>query len=207
MAGSHARVLAAVAHFQRARRELPPARRPTLSLNVIVTGDNAPELPVLVRWAREVGIDAVGLQPLVDVSSYQPYAALVDATQARAVHMPPAALLHGNNGDGAVMADTLDELVVLKRAGYPILNTERQLRAIGYYFAGDPRLQKRGCFVGLNNFLIDPYGGVRLCYTMQVVGDVRQEAPRAIWEGARAAAVRRQVRACRAGCRILNCNV
>jgi MoaA/NifB/PqqE/SkfB family radical SAM enzyme len=207
MAGSHARILAAVDHFQRARAAQPAARRPTLSLNVIIAGDNAGELPALVRWAQEVGIDAVGLQPLVDVTNYQPYAGLADATQARAVPLPPPGLLFGDNGDDAALLRCLEELIALKRAGYPILNTERQLREIGFYFSGDVRLQQRGCFVGLNNFLIDPYGGVRLCYTMQVVGDVRDEAPRAIWEGARAAAVRRQVRACAAGCRILNCNV
>lgn len=203
--GSHARVLAAADHFNRVRQQASRTPAPTLSLNVIVAGYNARELPDLVRWAQDAGIDAVGLQPLADVTSYQPYAALEPDDQFRQVPIPVSHTLY-QDGDGQGMEQALDELIALKEQGYPILNPVRQLDLMRLYFRSDPRLAQTRCYVGLNNFLIDPYGSVRLCYTMQPVGDIRTERPQAIWEGERAAAVRQQVRACEAGCRLLNCN-
>ena len=203
MPGSHARIMAAVAHFNEARRRAP--HRPTLSLNVIVAGYNAAELPDLVRWARDAGIDAVGLQPLADVTSYQPYATLGPDEQFRSVPIPVTHELY-DNGHGGAVEQALDELIALKQEGFPILNPVSQLQLMHFYFRNDPRLAERRCYVGLNNFLIDPYGAVRLCYTMQPVGDILRQAPRAIWEGERAQAVRRQIRSCEAGCRLLNCN-
>lgn len=205
MPGSHARIMAAVEHFKRARREAQRDPPPTLSLNVILAGYNAGELPDLVRWAEETGIDAVGLQPLADVAAYQPYAALDEDEMLRTVPLPVEHELY-QNGGGREVQKTLDELVRLKKQGYPIFNSVRQLQLMRYYFEGDPRLTRKRCTVGLNNFLIDPYGAVRLCYTMQPVGHIRNEPPQEIWHGRRAMEVRRQIRSCEAGCRLLNCN-
>jgi MoaA/NifB/PqqE/SkfB family radical SAM enzyme len=202
MPGSHARIVAAVDHFNRARG----ARRlPTLSLNVIVAGYNARELPDLVRWAREAPVDAVGLQPLVDIANYQPYG---DRRRAPAQPelAPPRDSPLWAAPDGELPA-ALDELIALKRAGYPILNTVPHLDLVRTYFTGQGTATARSrCYVGLNSFLIDPYGGVRLCYTLPAVGNILDESPGALWAGARARAVRRQVRACALGCRLLNCN-
>jgi MoaA/NifB/PqqE/SkfB family radical SAM enzyme len=202
--GSHARVLTAIEHFNRARSAPAVDGRlqpPTLSLNVIVAGYNARELPDLVRWAREVGVDAMGLQPLVDASNYQPYSQRFrDFSADWTAH---SALWSANPGTVGVV---LDELTSMKGAGYPILNSARQLTLMKAYFA-NPTIRPAGrCYVGLNSFLIDPYGAVRLCYAMDAVGDIRLQAPRDIWGCEAAARVRVQIRACGMGCRLLNCN-
>ncbi len=211
--GSHARIVAAIEHFQQAQQKLPASfklagsytngrrRPPTLSLNVILAGYNAHELPGLVRWARERGIDAVGLQPLVDAANYQPY------SRRLRTYTPDwtlqSALWFSEPG---VMTAALDELIALKAADYPILNSARQLALMRGYFADPNARPATRCYVGLNSFLIDPYGGVRLCYAMDAVGDIRHRDPRVIWRGEAAAHVRAAIRACRMRCRLLNCN-
>ncbi|MCZ7545227.1 MAG: radical SAM protein [Anaerolineae bacterium] len=199
VAGSYARLMAGIEAFNRARGGRQPA--PTLSLNGILSGHNAGEIPDLVRWARTAGVDAVAVQPLVDVANYQPY-----SQPARTF----TAGWEGDNplwgGEAGQFARVLDTLIDLRRAGYPVLNTPRQLELMKGYFDAPGAPPAGRCHVGVNNFLIDPYGGVRLCYTMDVVGDIRADAPAAIWWSAAAARVRAGIRSCRMGCWLLNCN-
>jgi MoaA/NifB/PqqE/SkfB family radical SAM enzyme len=110
------------------------------------------------------------------------------------------------NGDGAVLAAALDELAALKQAGYPILNSTRQLRLMQAHFRQPTAVPATNCHVGVNTFLIDPYGKVRLCYTMDAVGDIKAQPPDVIWHSPEAVQVRRQIRGCGQSCRLLNCN-
>lgn len=199
MKGSHARIVAAIEHYQAARRWYDCEG--TLSFNVIVAGFNAGELPDLVRWADKVAIDAVAFQPLIHVSSYQPHSQPFRDYQPDWTAVDPLW-----QADGAVLEAALDELIALKQAGYPILNSPRQLALMKGYFQDPNTAPPTNCHVGVNTFLIDPYGKVRLCYTMAVVGDIKQQSPEAIWHSAAAAKVRGQIRGCRMSCRLLNCN-
>ncbi len=199
MEGSHARIVAAIDHYQAARRQCDHAG--TLSFNVIMAGFNASELPDLVRWADKVGIDAVAFQPLVHVSSYQPHSQPFRSYQPDWTAVDPLW-----QADGAMQEAASDELIALKQAGSPILNSPRQLALMKSYFQDPNTAPPTNCHVGVNTFLIDPYGKVRLCYTMAVVGDIKQQPPQAIWHSAAAAQVREQIRGCGMGCRLLNCN-
>ncbi|HET7088030.1 MAG TPA: radical SAM protein [Anaerolineae bacterium] len=202
MPGSHARIVAGIGHMQRARAEgRGRGTHTTISLNTIVCGAMAAELPELVRWAREVGLDAVGLQPLVDVSSYQPY-------HAPQVTYRPDWTANNDlwNGDRQQIDAAIEQLIALKQQGYPILGTVRQLHLMGAYLHDPTKVPPTRCYVGINNFLIDPYGGVRLCYTMDPIGNIRTERPEVIWSSTMAARVRGDIRACQLGCRLLNCN-
>lgn len=199
MQGSHARIVAAVKQYQATRRRHDAEG--TLSLNVIVAGFNAKELPDLVRWADKVRIDAVAFQPLVHVSSYQPHSQPFRNYQPDWTAVDPLW-----QAEGAALDAALDELITLKQAGYPILNSPRQLALMKGYFQDPNTAPATNCHVGVNTFLIDPYGKVRLCYTMPVVGDIKQQPPQAIWHSAAAVQVRGQIRGCGMGCRLLNCN-
>jgi MoaA/NifB/PqqE/SkfB family radical SAM enzyme len=197
--GSHTRIVAAVDYYQAAcRRRGHPG---TLSFNVIVAGFNAAELPDLVRWAAQTGIDAVALQPLVHVSSYQPYSQPFQDYRPDWTADDPLW-----NGDGAALEMALTDLIALKQAGYPILNSVRQLALMQVHFRQPTAVPATNCHVGVNTFLIDPYGKVRLCYTMDAVGDIKETAPEAIWHSPAAAKVRARIRGCGLGCRLLNCN-
>jgi len=207
--GSHARVVAAVDHFNRGRRGRMSLI--SLSLNVIVADFNAAELPELVRWAQQVGIDAVGFQPVMDISNYQPYSAIraekLDWPDARSQPGHPAKASGPMTFGTTAMAPVLEELIALKTAGYPILNSATQLRMVQRYFAQDGRLPAGRCRVGINNFLIDPHGEVRLCYLQPPIGELCCSSPREIWLNDRAAAARRAIGRCRRECRLLNCNL
>jgi len=199
MPGSHARVVAGIGHVQQARAKADA--RMTVSLNTIICGATATELPNLVRWARQVGLDAVGLQPLADVSLYQPY------RSPQVAYRPDwTATSELWSGDRQQIDAVLDQLVSLKQQGYPILGTARQLRLIGAYLRDPASVPPTRCYVGVDNLLLDPYGEVRLCYSMEPIGNIRTQRPAALWSCAAAARVRAKIRTCQMGCRLLNCN-
>ena len=199
MPGSHARLVAGIALAQEARAA---AGQPmTVCLNTIVAPATAAGLPALVRWARAQDIDAVGLQPLVDVALYQPFTAAL--APAGSVGPDDQSLWAG---DPRAVADAVTELIALKAAGFPILATEQQLHLIGAHLLDPQGTPATPCYVGVNDLLVDPYGGVRLCYAMERIGDIRANAPAPIWHSPAAVRVRAQVRACHRACRLLNCN-
>ena len=62
------------------------------------------------------------------------------------------------------------------------------------------------CQIGHYNFLIDPYGSVRVCFTFEPIGSMITTLPQNIWNGAAAERIRCQIVKCNKSCKLLNCN-
>ena len=62
------------------------------------------------------------------------------------------------------------------------------------------------CQIGHYNFLIDPYGSVRVCFTFEPIGSLITSLPQNIWNSAGAERIRRQIVQCDKSCKLLNCN-
>ena len=101
-----------------------------------------------------------------------------------------------------------DRLIAMKEQGYPILNSEGHLKEIAKYLKDptNPELLEKVCQTGVKNFNIDPFGNVRLCSIMEIVGNITKDSPAEIWRSANAAHQRETVRTCDKGCRLLFCN-
>ncbi len=212
VSGSHARVVAGIGHVQRARADA--AARVTISLSTIIAGATATGLPDLVRWASQTGLDAVGVQPLMDVSLYRPYGERAQDSTARELHEPGCAEFYRSDrvaldelwsGDPQQIATAIEELIALKKRGYPVLNTVQQLRLIGAYLRDPASASTVHCHAGVDDLLIDPYGDVRLCYRMEPIGNILAEPPAALWSSDAAGRARAKISACRMGCALLNC--
>ncbi len=104
--------------------------------------------------------------------------------------------------------EVIDRLIAMKEQGYPILNSEGHLKEIAKYLKDptDPELLEKVCQTGVKNFNIDPFGNVRLCSIMEIVGNITKDPPAEIWRSANAAHQRETVRTCDKGCRLLFCN-
>lgn len=62
------------------------------------------------------------------------------------------------------------------------------------------------CQIGHYNFLIDPYGSVRVCFSFEPIGSLITTLPQNIWNSAGAERIRRQIVKCDKSCKLLNCN-
>jgi radical SAM protein with 4Fe4S-binding SPASM domain len=112
------------------------------------------------------------------------------------------------NKEGIQIDKVFDRLMIMKEQGYPILNSEGHLKEIAKYLKDptNPELLDKICQTGVKNFNIDPFGNVRLCSIMEIVGNITKDSPAKIWRSANAAHQRQMVRTCDKGCRLLFCN-
>ena len=62
------------------------------------------------------------------------------------------------------------------------------------------------CRVGYRNFAIDPYGNVRICFSLETIGSLREDLPQNIWNSERADKLREKIMNCNKSCKLLNCN-
>lgn len=102
--------------------------------------------------------------------------------------------------------DAVDLMIELKKQGYPVYNGFPQLAAFKVLMTNPDQIQEIQCNVGNNNFSIDPYGNVRICFCMEPIGSLKEHTPQELWYGEKAEEVREKIKNCTKKCRLLNCN-
>lgn len=68
------------------------------------------------------------------------------------------------------------------------------------------KCSEASCKTGDYNFLIDPYGNVRICFSFEPIGNLRTMLPENIWNSENAENMRKQIAVCNKSCKLLNCN-
>jgi MoaA/NifB/PqqE/SkfB family radical SAM enzyme len=157
-------------------------RSPTrLVVAAVIFRQNLAELGALVRRVRDLGWDTVKFQP-VEQTYMEPEDPAWYRRSPLWVTDPEAA------------SRAIDELIGLKRQGWPIMNSVEHLEFIKRYFRSpdqtyskvrshDQQLESRHCRAAVSDFDIASNGDVRLCYRMDPIGNVRSADPQDIWEG------------------------
>ena len=141
-------------------------------------------LPEMVSWIQEIGATVIHFQP-VDRWTPETYDELW-------ISKPE---------DLEALGKVRNELLEMKRAGAPILNTEITLLAWEKHFReekADPEYMP--CRVGLRNYFIRPDGDVELCWFYPPVGNVKRNTAREIWYGEAARQRRRETVECESLC-------
>lgn len=186
--GLHDRCGAAIRYLRERSSSL------VLGIATVIMEDNVRDLPRLVEWAIDRGVDRVLFQPL------QPNFAAGRRGPGWHEHNPHWV------SDSRVLADVVDELLTMKRNGVSIWNSATQLNVFKEYFH-DPSHHARPdeCLVRYSTLNVDPRGNVNFCWTLSdSVGNVREQPIDQIWQSHRAAEVRGRMKHCRAPC-MLNC--
>lgn len=68
------------------------------------------------------------------------------------------------------------------------------------------KCSEASCRTGDYNFLIDPYGNVRICFSFEPIGNLRTMLPENIWNSEEAEKMRKKIAVCNKSCKLLNCN-
>ena len=81
--------------------------------------------------------------------------------------------------DASHVDNVFNRLLSMKEQGYPILNSSDHLKEIAKYLKDptNPEILEKVCKAGVKNFNIDPFGNVRLCSIMEIVGNLRNDLP------------------------------
>ncbi len=164
-----------------------------INLSMVVMPSNLSEIRPMAEFAKSQGI---GL-------CYQ----LLDNGEA---FMPPPDSILPTGGFASEITDkALDAINLmqeLKKQGYPIYNGDAQLEAFKTLVTNPTDISNLVCQVGYNNFSIDPYGYVRICFCFDTIGNLREEAPEKLWVNEKAFELRDKISKCSRNCKLLNCN-
>jgi MoaA/NifB/PqqE/SkfB family radical SAM enzyme len=101
-------------------------------------------------------------------------------------------------------SQVVDELIRMKKEGAPIINPFEQMKLFPIYYENQNRIKETPCTSGVSNFMIDPYGEVRQCYSFESIGNILEETPEKIWGSLKAKEIRGQIKKCDKTCRLLN---
>ncbi len=144
-------------------------------------------LPDIVRWAENIGATAI---------NFQPVSLWTKETQEELWIEPE---------DHAALGKIIEQLIEMKAAGSPIMNSDDVMRLFITHFEGSSAPESaRPCLVGLRNLWVGTSGDIKLCDDYPAVGNIKEQSARDIWYGDKAQAVRKETLACDRLC-LLTC--
>lgn len=101
------------------------------------------------------------------------------------------------------LCKAVDNLITLKRSGYPVSNTIKHLQFLKGYLE-NPSVHPKNvtCFAQMRYFNINSDGGVRVCE--HYVGNLLELSPKKIWVSHQAKELRKQKMKCKRPCMLKN---
>jgi len=172
-----------------------PARRCSIYIATILMGPNCDEIIDIVKLSHERKLaDGIIFQAL-DHSPGLPY----DKAWFDKNPLWPKGATRGR------LIDAIDNLIALKENGVKISNPAEQLRKLRGYFTNPTEDSLDYCASGENNFIINPWGQVFLCWKLPPVARFPED-PGKLWDSAAAERRRKDISSCLRTCRLLNCN-
>jgi MoaA/NifB/PqqE/SkfB family radical SAM enzyme len=180
-----------------------------LSLSTTVVRENVNELVEMVEFTRSTGLYGIHFQPIMPATLLPTYEH--DGTFKKIpIGTPYKNLLKKEEViDDAGVDEVFNRLIAMAEKGDPvIISSAGHLREMAKYLKKptNPELLEKVCQVGTKNFNIDPFGNVRLCSIMEIVGNLTKQAPVDIWRSVYATDQRANIRSCEKFCRIMYCN-
>lgn len=176
-----------------------------LNIETILMPQNVHEVLPLLAWANAHDIDSIDVQILEDRQTFYAFYHASSARQPQAYQQSPAWEQHWQTSKDDLIR-VLDELIRYKREQGFIATTEAQLRATQTYLRNPAEILRIECRVGVDSFIIDPYGQVRFCMNMTPVGSLLTTPPKRIWHSPAARRQRQNIKQCTMFCRLLTCN-
>ncbi|MFH0920074.1 MAG: SPASM domain-containing protein [Fibrobacterota bacterium] len=109
--------------------------------------------------------------------------------------------------DERLLGNVVKALILMKRRGRSIENSESQLKSMNGYYKNPNRFEEKICFSGLSYFTVDETGDVYLCPNLpRPVGNVRNSTIQAILNSPQSENSKKKIFHCKRSCKMLACN-
>lgn len=177
-----------------------------LNIETILMPQNVQEILPLIVWAREQELDSIDVQILEDRQTFYSFSRGKSLQQPNDYQRPSPLEQQWKDGKGELLLDVLDELIRQKRKDGFIATPEAQLQATKMYLQNPDDILHIQCRVGVDSFIIDAYGNVRLCMNMSPIGSLLKESPKHLWFSQSTRLQRNNIKKCKMFCRLLTCN-
>ena len=179
-----------------------------LSLSTTVVRDNIGELVDMVEFVKSTGLYGIHFQPIMPASTLPTFNKEGQFKNVSAGTSYRDLLKRKEVIDDNEIDEVFDRLISMTERGYPVISSAGHLKEMTKYLKDptNPEILEKVCQVGVKNFNIDPFGNVRLCSIMEVVGDITKDSPAEIWRSMNASSQRENIRTCEKTCRLMFCN-
>jgi MoaA/NifB/PqqE/SkfB family radical SAM enzyme len=203
--GSLEKTMKAILKINQLRAQRP-GERLWLNIETILMPQNIHEILPLIDWAKRHGLDSIDVQILEDRQTFYAFSNGKSIRQPTDYCPPPSFDQQWNARNRESLLKVLDELIRRKAEESFIATPAAQLRATKTYLQHRDDILRISCKVGVDSFIIDPYGKVRLCMNMASIGSLLEQSPKQLWFSRNARLQRHQIKHCTMFCRLLTCN-
>lgn len=190
--GSHKRVMRAIESLHRYCPEL------RIGIITVISGVNYNEVIELVKWIKKTEFLSGVYCQVIAKPFFVP---LEDSwyKEGKYSFLWPK--------DIVKMHSVLDELIRLRKDGYPIHNFPLQLEIFKAYFENPAqRARKSRCYLGDYVININPSGDISLCCFMEPIGNIKKDGINRLWYSEKANLARAQIYNCNINCHnMVNC--
>lgn len=148
-------------------------------IKTTVGKNNYKLLPEMVQWTKKVGASLLNFQPL-DRWTPETYDELWIEKE-----------------DHDDLQAVADEMLRMKRAGEPIMNSETVISLMVPHFreeSAPPEVMP--CRVGMRDFFIRTNGDIEVCFFYPPIGNIKEASAREIWYSEKAEKIRKETIAC-----------
>ncbi|RLI47829.1 hypothetical protein DRO61_07350, partial [Candidatus Bathyarchaeota archaeon] len=161
--GTYNRAVQAIEHLQK----LPSSKKPKIYINTVMMKDNVKELEELIKFASQQKTDGISFQCL-----------LPNLGSKNSQLSPVTNPLWPETGE---MVETIKRIMKLSKSNKIVLTSPDDLNLAIQYYKDPHVLDSMTCAAGINNFIIDHLGDVRLCFEYSPIGNLFKESPAKIW--------------------------
>lgn len=179
--------------------------RGKMKLNIAATvmSENIHDLVELAEFVKRERLDSINYQPVMPTSAIP----ILDEN-GKPKKLPSGTFYKTLGREPEVIKEVFDRLALMREEGYPINNMPKHMTYIVRYLQNpeNPEIIKYPCKIGPKNFVIDPFGNVRICSMMEPMGNIRDTEPQKLWNSDKAVKQRVNIRNCKEPCRLFTCN-
>jgi MoaA/NifB/PqqE/SkfB family radical SAM enzyme len=186
--GTYQIALKAIRYLQKNR-----INHPKIYINSVIMDANIKNLDKLVLLVQKEKIDGITFQALLPnlASSQKP----IDLRQN--------SLWPKNT---RTLIKNIDKIIAKSRNNKIIHSSSDNLKIIKKYYINPNYLDNIQCFAGINNFIIDQQGNIRLCFSLKPIGNIFRNNPKDVWINQKSQRQRQIIRQCHQSCKIITCN-
>ena len=104
------------------------------------------------------------------------------------------------------LAKNIDKIITKSHNSTIIHSTNENLEIVKKYYINPDCLDNIQCSAGINNFIVDQHGDIRLCFELEPIGNIFRDNPKDVWLNQKSQHQRQTIRQCRKPCKIITCN-